>query len=252
MPGSLRAWAIYSGEPQIWQAWGALAHNVHTGASAFHQLCGMDVWAYRAQHPVANASFNAAMTALSSHAIPAILGAYDFSSLHTLVDVGGGHGALIAAILQAHPTLHGILFDQPHVVAAAAPRLAAAGVADRCELDGGDFFAAVPRGGDAYLLRAILHDWDDEHSVAILRTCHQAMPEHGTLLLVEGVIQPANRPDPTKLSDINMLVMLGGRERTAAEWQTLLAQAGFALTQVYTTAGQASIIVGARVAQPRR
>ena len=230
----------------MWRAWGELAYSVRTGEPAFPEVFGMDIWAYRVQHPAANAIFNAAMTAHAAQDIPPILAAYDFSPWQTIVDVGGGNGILLAAILTAYPALRGILLDQPHVVAAAAARLQAAGVADRCQLVGGDFFAAAPRGGDGYLLRAILHDWDDGQCVAILRTCHQAMPAHAKLLIVEGLIQPANRPDLTKLVDINMLVMAGGQERTVEEFRALLARAGFALTQVIATTGDTSIIEAAK------
>jgi hypothetical protein len=161
--------------------------------------------------------------------------------------VGGGHGALIAAILQVKPALRGILFDQPHVVADAALVLEAAGVADRCVIVGGSFFERVPPGSDAYVLRHILHDWDDAASVAILERCHSAMPPHGKLVLIEGVIGPPNHPDPTKLSDINMLVMQSGRERTEPEFKALVARAGFALTRVYATTGASSIVEGVRL-----
>lgn len=246
-PDSLRGLAIFSGDQQVWQPWGEMLHSVQTGETAFGHVFGMDSWEYREQHPDSNAIFNAAMTSLSGRDIPVILAAYDFSSIQTLVDVAGGHGKLIAGILQAHPAMRGMLFDMPHVLAGAAPVLEAAGVADRCQLVSGDFFESVPGGGDAYLLRRILHDWDDERSTAILERCHRAMPEHGKLLVLEGVIQPPNRPDPAKLLDLQMLVGAGGCERTEAEWQTLLAGAGFALTKVYRASAETSIIEGARV-----
>ncbi len=231
----------------MWQPWGELSHSVQTGETAVRHVFGMDIWEYREQHPDSNAIFNAAMTSLSGRDIPAILAAYDFTSIQTLVDVAGGHGKLIAGILQAHPAMRGMLFDMPHVLAGAASVLEAAGVTDRCQLVSGDFFESVPRGGDAYLLRRILHDWDDERSTAILESCHRAMPEHGKLLVLEGVVQPPNRSDPTKLTDLQMLVSAGGRERTETEWQTLLAGAGFALTKVYRASAETSIIEGARV-----
>jgi hypothetical protein len=242
VPGSLRDWAAFSIDPQLWRAWGELIHSVRTGETAFSHVFGMDVWSYRAQHPESGATFDAAMSSLSGGDIPAILAAYDFSAIQTLVDVGGGHGALITGILQAHPTMLGILFDQPHVLASAASVLAAAGVSDRCALADGDFFTEVPPGGDAYLLRRIIHDWDDARSVAILRNVREAMPEHGRLLLVEGVIQPPNHPDPIKIMDMNMLVMAGGLERTEGEYRALLAEAGLSLTKVYATRGPSSII----------
>ncbi len=242
VPGSVRAWAIFSGDPQAWLPWGELAYSVTTGEPAFRHVFGLANWEYRAHHPEANTIFNAAMTSGSGRDIAAILAAYDFARFTTLVDVGGGQGALLTGILQAYPALRGILFDQPHVVDQAAPVLDAAGVADRCAVVGGDFFQGLPPGGDAYLLRRIIHDWDDAESVAILRQCRRAMPAEGTLLLIEGVIQPANRPDFTKLSDINMLVAQGGRERTAEEFAALLAEGGFTMTRVLPTEWRSSII----------
>lgn len=244
VPGSLRDVAILSIDPQVWLPWGQLSHSVQTGESAFHHVFGMDIWSYRAEHPEAGAAFNAAMTSISGRDIPVVLAAYDFSAIQTIVDVGGGHGALIAAILRAYPAMRGILFDLPHIVATAGPALEAAGVADRCELVGGDFTAAVPPGGDAYLLRYIIHDWDDARSIAILRKVREAMPAHARLLLVEGVVQGANQPDPTKITDINMLVMPGGLERTESEFRAILEQAGFSLARFYHTPGQSSIVEG--------
>jgi hypothetical protein len=242
VPSSVRGVALFAGEPQSWLPWGDLAHTVTTGESAFRHVFGVDNWTYRSTHPEANATFNAFMTSNSLRDIAAILAAYDFGGFTTLVDVGGGQGALLAGILQAHPALRGVLFDQPHVVALAPPVLEAAGITDRCTVVAGDFFQAVPPGGDIYVLRRIIHDWDDAESAAILRQCHRAMSAEGTLLLIEGVIQPANQPDVTKLSDINMMVSQGGRERTAEEYAALLAEAGFRMTRVLPTEWRSSIV----------
>ena len=168
-PYSIRAQVIHLGyEP--YRAWGQLLPSVMSGANAFEQVFGAPHFQYLAQHPESNASFNQAMSASSRQAAVAIVGAYDFATAGTVVDIAGGQGVLIAAILRANPNLRGVLFDQPHVVAGALPLLEAAGVADRCELASGDFFASVP-SADTYTLRHILHDWDDEHSIAILRSC---------------------------------------------------------------------------------
>lgn len=242
VPNSVRGLAIFAGDPQSWLPWGDLAQTVTTGEQAFLRVFGLDNWPYRAAHPEANAIFNDAMTSNARRDIAAILAAYDFAPFPTVVDVGGGQGALLAGILQAHPALRGILFDRPHVVEQAAPILEAAGVAGRCAVVGGDFFREVPPGGDAYLLRRIIHDWDDADTVAILRVCRRAVPAGGKLLLIEAVIGPANQPDFTTLSDINMMVAQGGRERTPAEFAALLADAGFALTRVLPTAWRSSII----------
>ena len=158
--------------------------------------------------------------------------------------MGGGHGALLAAILGAHPGLRGVLFDLPHVAEGAKDRLAAAGVLDRCQVVGGDMFAAVPAGGDAYILSRVIHDWDDERSVAVLAICRRAMAPEGKLLLVEEVIPPGDAPAYGKLSDLNMLVGPGGRERTEAEYRALYAAAGFRLTRVLPTPSRMSIVEG--------
>jgi O-methyltransferase domain len=182
------------------------------------------------------------MTGLVAATTRAIVHAYDFSSLDILVDVGGGHGELLAAILAANPGLRGVLLDQPHVVDGAPGLVERAGVADRCEIVGGSFFEAVPTGADAYLLKSVLHDWDDPSSLRILQTCRAAMPEQSRLLVVESVVGPPNSPDRAKLADLNMLVTLGGRERTADEFRALLAEGGFQLTRIVETAVPARII----------
>lgn len=215
---------------------------MRTGAPASPHVFGADLWAYLARHPADQAVFGAAMTGLSTLETAAVVAAYDFAGVDTLVDVAGGHGALLAAILTAHPTMRGILVDLPPVVADAAASLEAAGVAARCRTVGDDMLVSVPAGADAYILKSILHDWDDERAVAILRVCRAAMPAHGTLLLVEHVLAPGNTPDPGKVQDLNMLVVLGGRERTAAEFNALLGAAGFTLTRIIPTAAPVSVI----------
>jgi hypothetical protein len=200
------------------------------------------MWEYQAAHPDMNANFNDYMTANTLPQTASVVAAYGFSRINTLVDVGGGHGILIAAILQANPRLRGILCDALHVVSDARPTLEAAGVADRCEVAPCDFFSSVPQGGDAYILKFIIHDWDDEHATSILRTVRQAIPEHGRLLLVENIIPPGNAPHPAKLVDLQMLLALGGRERTEAEYSSLLRDAGFKLTDVIPTQSTLSII----------
>jgi hypothetical protein len=182
------------------------------------------------------------MTEVTMLDTAAVVAAYDFSSITSLVDIAGGHGSLIAAILIANPALQGILFDQPHVVSGAQSVLKAAGVADRCQQVSGDFFAELPANGDAYLLKSIVHDWNDADSIRILKNVRRAIQPDGKLLLVEFVIPHGNDPHPGKLTDINMLVSLGGRERTEAEFRDVLAQAGFRLTQVIPTGVGRSVI----------
>ena len=243
---SLRGWAVFAGDVETWRAWEQLLYSVRTGEAAFEHVWGMPNWEYRTRNPEANAIFNAAMISSSSRRIGPVIAAYDFSGIRTVVDVGGGHGAFIAAILSAYPTMRGILFDLPHVVAGAQPLLEAASVADRCETMGGSFLEAAPAGGDAYLLSKVIHDWGDDRAAAILMNCRQAMGAHSRLLLVETVIPPGNTPHPGKLGDINMLVAnVGGRERTEAEFRTLLTTAGFTLTRIVpTTQAESSVIEG--------
>lgn len=246
-PRSLRAWAMQIGQQYGWRSWGHLLHSVRTGEAAFPALYGTTVWEYRAAHPEEDAVFNAAMTALSSGVVEAIVQSYDFSGMGVLMDIGGGEGVLLAAILAANPALRGILFDQPHVVGGAKNLLERAGVADRCEVVSGSFFESVPSGADAHLLKSVVHDWDDTTTVKILRSCRAAISDSGKLLVVEPIIRAGNEPDPAKFSDLNMLVMLGGQERTADDFERLYAEAGFRVTDIVHTGTSMSIIEGVPV-----
>ncbi|MFG0332167.1 MAG: methyltransferase, partial [Maioricimonas sp. JB049] len=176
----------------------------------------------------------------------AILDVYDFPDTQTLIDVGGGNGSKLAAILQKHPHLQGILYDLPHVVERARPHIEAAGLSDRCQLIGGDFFQHVPSGADTCLMRHIIHDWDDEKSTTILKNCHAALPEGGRLLVVETVILPGNAPCGAKFLDLTMMLIPGGKERTEEEYRTLYEAAGFELTRVIPTAGELNLVEGIR------
>jgi SAM-dependent methyltransferase len=205
----------------------------------------MDVWQYRARHPEEGRVFDEAMTSFSSVVNAAIVASYDFSSINKIVDVGGGNGSLITAILRANPSIQGVLFDLlPHVIAKAEQRIEREGLSGRCQVVAGDFFDAVPRGGDAYLLKWIIHDWDDERGAALLRNCGRAMAKDGRLLLVEAVIPRDNSPSFHKFMDLTMLVMTGGRERTEAEYRALLAAAGFRLTRIVPTPSEMRVIEG--------
>jgi hypothetical protein len=226
-PDSLAGWAAFVGEPYHWRAWGALEHGVRTGENAFRRVQGADPWTFRARHPELSAGFDRAMADLARQVAAAVLAVYDFGRFGTVVDVGGGNGALLAAILARHPAARGVLFDQPHVVAGAPPLLAAAGVADRCAVVGGSFFEAAPAGGDAYVLKAIHHDWEDAACVRILRVCRRAMADGAALLAVERELGPPNAHPNDKFSDLNMLVGPGGRERTPEEYAALFAATGF-------------------------
>ena len=247
IPGSLRAFAIMLGEEWHWQAWGRLGHSVQTGESAFEQLQGMTVFDYWTQHPAAGAIFDAAMTSRGAEEERAVLAAYDFSGITTLADIGGGHGSFLTALLQACPQVHGLLFDLPNVIVGARARIEMAGLQERCRVVAGSFFESVPGGADAYILKKVIHDWDDERAATILRHCCRALPETGRLLLVELVVPPGNEPSFAKLLDLLMLVWTpGGKERSAAEHETLLASAGFELTRIVPTASAVSVIEAVR------
>jgi hypothetical protein len=247
VPGSLRAFAMTELGEEHYPAWGELLHSVRTGGIAFDHAFGMDVWKYFAQHPENAKIFNDAMSGMTAQANDAILAGYDFPGINTLVDVGGGHGGLITSILQRHPQIRGILFDSPQVIEGAKTLVDGSGVADRCQLIGGNFFESVPAGGDAIILKWIIHDWNDEQSVAILKNCHRSLPAGGKLILVEAVVPPGNALHFAKFIDLNMLVMTGGRERTEDEFRDLYDLAGFRLTRIVPTESPFSVIEGVRV-----
>ena len=234
IPGSMRDRVLLYCEKPFWHVWGDLLHSVETGEPSFEHVFGLALFEYNQQHPEHATLFNKTMTELTASVAPTVAAAYDFSTTQTLVDVGGGHGQMLASILQAHPSLHGVLFDLPNVVKGAPPLLERAGVADRCQVIGGDFFTAVPAGYETYLLSRVIHDWDDERAVALLTRCHQAMKPQGKVLLVERVIVIGNSPQVLVLeSDMQMLVLsYGGKERTDAEYRTLLNTAGFEVAQL--------------------
>ncbi len=233
VPGSMRNMVLFFGEKANWHVWGALLHSVETGEPAYQHVFGLTGWEYRAQHPETAALFNNFMTELTASVAQAIAIAYDFSATRTLVDVGGGHGQMLASILQTHPTLHGMLFDLPYVVKGAPHLLEAAGVSGRCEVMGGDAFTAVPADYDTYLLSQVIHDFDDERAIAILSRCQQAMKPQGKVLLLERVILSGRTPELLVLEmDVHMLIAPGGRERTEAEYRALLNAAGFELTKL--------------------
>ena len=245
--GSLQDWAAFVGRPYHWDAWGSLLHSVRTGENAFRHLHGTGVWDFRQAHPEENAIFDQAMTSLTSGATEALTAAYDFGRFRTIVDVGGGRGALLIALLQKHPQLHGVLFDHPTVVAGAREAVHDAGVADRCRLVGGDFFDSVPAGGDAYVLKSVIHDWEDDESIRILRSCRAAMRDGSMLLLVELELGPPNTAPVAKFGDLNMLVAPGGRERTSEEYAALFAAGGFRLVEATPTGTGLAVFEGVPV-----
>lgn len=243
-PQSIRGFmaSVLGGEH--YTAWGELLYSIRTGEVALQKCYGTDVWSYFAAHPERATFFNDAMNNLSAGVIMAVLASYDFSGISTIMDVGGGHGAMVSNILQNYPEMRGIVFDQPSVVDGALPVIERAGVADRCVLAAGNFFESVPDGADAHLLKFIIHDWNDEQSTQILKNCRRALNDGGKLLLIEAVIPPPNTAHFANLGDINMLVMTGGRERTRDEYAELYRTTGFELTKVIETPSPVSIIEG--------
>ncbi|MEV6810537.1 methyltransferase [Micromonospora sp. NPDC051296] len=234
--GSMRELVLLLSGPESWAAWGQLEHSVRTGEVAWDHVHGQSCFAYLMADPQRQAAFNAAMAEGSRAFVPTLLSAYDFADLDTVVDVGGGSGALLAGVLVAHPHLRGTVFDTPDGVTDAARTLAEQGVADRCEVRAGDFFESVPPGADAYLLKSILHDWDDEQCVAVLRTVRRAARADSRVLLVESLMPATVTTGPSVaqvvMNDLNMMVCHGGRERTVAEFRELLRAAGFRLESV--------------------
>src|SRR5690349_15991324 len=242
-PESLRDLAIFWSEDWHWDLWGELLHTVQSGEPATRRLWGMELFEYLARQPEASAGFDRAMAGSYLERNAALLSTFDFSGIRTLVDVGGGHGSLLAAILVANPGMRGVLFDRPEVVAGAHEVLKAAAVADRCERVGGSCFDTVPEGGDAYLLAAVIHSWDDAEAAAVLRNCRRAMGPQSRLLVVEHVIPPGDAAHRGKLTDIEML-LVGGRERTEAGFRALLASAGFRLSRIVPTGAPHCLIEG--------
>jgi hypothetical protein len=234
-PASMRDLLIAVTDPPHVQAWGKLHESVASGQPSVPALFGMPIFAYYAAHPDERAVFSRAMGNLSGFAAQGTVHHYDFSHARHIVDVGGAHGDLLLRILHAHPHAHGTVFDLPHVADAARQAITAQGYAGRCEALGGDFFQAVPPGGDVYVLKLIVHDWPDTEVVRILHNCRAVMPPDGTLLVIEMVLPDDHQLSPAHVSDLNMLVMTGGHERTVQEYEALLAQAGFRLTRCIPT-----------------
>ena len=234
VPGSMRNIMIFMAEPWHTLAWGNMMHSARTGETAWKATYGEEVFDWLANHPAESEIFNAAMTDMSGFAGPAVAEAYDFSSIDTLADIAGGHGFLLSQILKANPNVKGILFDLEHVIAGAGDMLERHGVADRVQTASGDFFKEVPPA-DAYIMKHIIHDWDDERSIQIMRSIHKAMVGEGKLLLAEMVVPDGNEPHPSKVLDLEMLTLPGGLERTADEYAKLFEQAGFKLNQIVPT-----------------
>jgi hypothetical protein len=242
-PEPVGPWAVYIGRPYYWQVWSHLLYTVRTGKHAYPHVHGVSNWEYRVQHPEENAIFNAAMTGNTRGLAEAIVAAYDFSPFARVVDIGGGQGQLVGSVLAANIHLHGILFDQPQVVTQADKLLHRMGVGERCEIKGGDFFAGVP-DGDLHMMKVVLHDWNDEQALAILRNCRAAAAPDGRILVIERIIGAPNVGPAEKFADLNMMVAAGGRERSGQEFVELFAAAGYALKRVLPTGTHLHLIEG--------
>jgi hypothetical protein len=240
--GSIYHAAITLGEDWWWQAWGNASESVRTGQTAFQYLYGMGLFEFMSARPDVAARFNSHMVVMTDVEARSLVECCDFGRSSRVVDVGGGHGALLRAVLGAHPHLSGILYDLPATVDGARGRFEHAGYLERCDLVGGDFFEKVPTGADTYVLKNIIHDWDDEHARKILDNCHRAMDGAGRLLLIEHVVPEGNEPSAGKISDLTMLVIVGGAERTEAEYRNLLRDCRFDVTKIMKTTSGLNII----------
>jgi O-methyltransferase domain len=220
-PGSARNYARWMGKPGQWRSWGNLLHSIESGESALRFTYGMDAWTYRNRHPEERAVFDSATTSNLRFEAQAIFEAYNFSQFACVVDVGGGQGFLLKAILLACPGTRGVLFDQPQVIASADQEFASAGLEQRCDIIGASFFESIPENGNAYVVKYILHDWDDRTSIDILRTCRRAMSPMAVLVVIERIVGPPNEIPEGKFSDLNMMVHFGALERTREEFYSL-------------------------------
>lgn len=244
-PESLRAFATFIANHVNFKTWAELPYSIQTGQRAFDHIYGEFYFDWIEQNPAEGKVFNDAMTSMSLGAGASILAGYDFTGINKLVDVGGGHGLLLAAVLQQYPQMKGVLYDAAAVVAAHALNTVP-GVAERCEVVGGNFFDSVPAGGDAYILKHIIHDWSDDECVVILNHCRAGMTGNGKVLIAEMVLPERNAPGVSKLLDLEMLQFMTGCERTADEYRSLLDRAGFELTRIVHTPSPYSVIEGVK------
>jgi hypothetical protein len=249
VPGSLRGWAVDQLGGEHYEAWGALMHSVSTGQVAFEHVYGQNAWAHRADHPASAKAFDEGMASFTAAHHRAVIEAYPFANHTKLYDIGGGDGQFMEALLLSNPGMHGLIFDLPYVVPRARKRIETAGLSHRCEVTEGNIFERLPTGGSAYLLSRMIHDWNDEKAKKILAICHQAMNLNGVLLLVERVmpdlIEPCSSTRALAVSDLNMLVMTGGLERTRTQYENLLFDACFEVTSI-TSSGTSLSIIEAR------
>ena len=241
VPGSMRDLAIAQSAPGHWRPWALLTKAIKAGESTASEALGCDLWDWYRGHPEESAAFTGAMDNLAAQVAAEVTRAIDFSRVRRVVDVGGANGTLVSAVLRAFPDTRGVLLDLAHVVEPVKRTLVAIGLAERCEAVAGDFFEAVPRG-DVMLLKQILHDWNDDQCTVLLRNCAESLPSGGRVLVVEMIISEDGRPCGAHLTDVNMLVLLPGRERTVTEYSRLFAAAGLRLERVHPTQSSFSIV----------
>ena len=241
--GSQRAVALMMGDEHF-RTWGDLLYSVQTGKPAFDHIYGKGVFEFLSEHTEQAKIFDAAMTGFHGPETQAMIDAYDYTGVNTLVDIGGGNGTVLTAVLKKYPAIKGVLYDLPGVIERAKKNIADAGLSARCQTIAGSFFESAPPGGDAYQMRHIIHDWTDEQCLTILGHIRKVIPKTGRLLVIEMVIKPGNTPQPAKWLDLNMLVLPGGRERTEQEYRELYAKAGFKLERVVPTPTEVSVIEG--------
>jgi hypothetical protein len=241
-PGSARAAVLYFVDKLSWLSWAELPYCLETGSTGVEKAFGKKLWDYLADNPGLWSYGNEAVKSFHDEEPPAVTDAYDFSTFHTAIDIGGGTGNLLSAILTRYPSVRGTLFDQAEVVSRAKDLIESRGLSNRVEFEAGDFFHSVPSGGDVYVLSHIIHDFHDDQCVTILANCRRAISPDGRLLIVEMVLPPGNTPHAGKLLDIEMLVMPGGQERTEREYGVLLSRAGFHLERVVPTESAVSVV----------
>lgn len=243
VPGSLRSMGRFRGTDFVYRSFGEILHSIRTGEPGRAKVLGMDGWEYLERNPGTAKIFDDAMTDLSAIAAPTIASAYDFSKWESLMDVGGGNGVLLAAILRAHRSLRGVLADQQHVLKRARERGFLSGALEkRSTMEPCDLFRNIPRGCRAYLMKSVIHDWNDEDAQRILTQCRRAVPKNGALLLVEANLPEDNSPSRAKFTDVTMMVLTGGKERTIPEYSSLLSRAGFRLNEVAKTASDFNVM----------
>jgi SAM-dependent methyltransferase len=240
-PESIRASAIMMGAPFLWKPWGELLDSVTTGQPAFDRIFGQPFFGYLGTHPDDAAVFNAAMTFGASATAASIAEAYDFSGYESIVDVGGGHGALLRYVLKRNTTLRGVLFDLPEVVAGAEEIRADPDIRGRVEILGGDFLKEAP-AASLYMLKGVLHDWSDADALRILKSCRRSIKPSGRLLVIESMLKPSNQPDPAKFMDLMMLILVNGRERSQSDFQALFQRAGFSFVRTIPTSGPYTLV----------